>query len=210
MKLDRLVSGVFLIPVFASPRFVCRRSEKSHGRCGEEEALKVRCSRSSFIETYLLLGSDVSFQTRKGRLQADWLRSVQLWGPAVPDDSPEAGSTLRKPVALKARKVGGAFQPFEREKLARFFLGLIWEAAVSSNIHDGHGRKRSLPQNRSGAHEEISVAHKTSFSNCSSSNHQESSRVGGGGWCMGSVTEYTIAAAAATAAAQSSEGGVPP
>ncbi|KAG0461504.1 hypothetical protein HPP92_021801 [Vanilla planifolia] len=65
--------------------------------------------------------------------KSDWLRSVQLWGPAVPDESPAGGSTLKKPVALKAGKVGGAFQPFEREKVAPSVPEPYVEAAVRSN-----------------------------------------------------------------------------
>ncbi|PKA63433.1 Protein PHR1-like 1 [Apostasia shenzhenica] len=48
----------------------------------------------------------------------DWLRSVQLWGSPEAEEPPAGGSTLRKPVAVNARKIRGAFQPFERERQA--------------------------------------------------------------------------------------------
>ncbi|PKA64513.1 Putative Myb family transcription factor [Apostasia shenzhenica] len=72
---------------------------------------------------------------RKGvsNSKPDWLRSVQLWGPAAVEEPPtEGGGTLRKPVAVNARKVGGAFQPFEREKITPFAPGLSPAAAISS------------------------------------------------------------------------------
>ncbi|KAG0463906.1 hypothetical protein HPP92_019527 [Vanilla planifolia] len=118
-------------------QLVTEAIEKSRRQMVSEEAF----SESPVLEEFIPLrptsssGSDVSFRDKgKADYKPDWLRSVQLWGPAVPDDSPEAGSTLRKPVALKARKVGGAFQPFEREKLAPVFPRPYLEAAVSSNI----------------------------------------------------------------------------
>ncbi|XP_078177409.1 transcription factor NIGT1-like [Carex rostrata] len=50
--------------------------------------------------------------------KADWLQSVQLWNQE-PDASPPALPVEPpcKPIAVNARKMGGAFQPFEKEKL---------------------------------------------------------------------------------------------
>lgn len=48
----------------------------------------------------------------------DWLRSVNLRGPAAPEEPAAERGTLRKPVAVNARRVCGAFQPFERNKPA--------------------------------------------------------------------------------------------
>ncbi|KAH0449392.1 hypothetical protein IEQ34_020084 [Dendrobium chrysotoxum] len=51
-----------------------------------------------------------------GDSKSDWLRSVQLWAPAVAvQTSPVESSKPRKPVA----KMGGAFRRFEKEKLCR-------------------------------------------------------------------------------------------
>ncbi|WOL18493.1 hypothetical protein Cni_G27290 [Canna indica] len=45
----------------------------------------------------------------------DWLRSVQLWKQA--SDTPSATvAAPTKPIAVNAKKIGGAFHPFEREK----------------------------------------------------------------------------------------------
>ncbi|KAK8936997.1 putative transcription factor GLK1 [Platanthera zijinensis] len=48
----------------------------------------------------------------------DLLRSVNLNDIAAADESSDERGTLRKPVAVNARRVWGAFQPFERNKPA--------------------------------------------------------------------------------------------
>ncbi|KAK8962237.1 putative transcription factor GLK1 [Platanthera guangdongensis] len=48
----------------------------------------------------------------------DLLRSVNLNDIAAADESSDERGTLRKPMAVNARRVWGAFQPFERNKLA--------------------------------------------------------------------------------------------
>ncbi|XP_020577984.1 myb family transcription factor EFM-like [Phalaenopsis equestris] len=59
----------------------------------------------------------------------DWLRSAQLWSPLAADEVPAEGCTLRRP---NARRVGKAFQPFERNKLMPEVLGPAVAADVSS------------------------------------------------------------------------------
>ncbi|PAN04645.1 hypothetical protein PAHAL_1G081000 [Panicum hallii] len=66
----------------------------------------------------------------------DWLRSVQLWSQE-PQQRPSSPSSPRKeplckPVALSARKAGGAFQPFEKEKRAEAPASSATTAAASS------------------------------------------------------------------------------
>ncbi|KAL0915364.1 hypothetical protein M5K25_015776 [Dendrobium thyrsiflorum] len=64
----------------------------------------------------------------------DWLRSAQLWSPAAAEKLPAEGGTLRKPVAVNARRVGRAFQPFEKSKLMPAVLAPPEAPAVSSTL----------------------------------------------------------------------------
>ncbi|XP_039822443.1 transcription factor NIGT1-like [Panicum virgatum] len=58
-------------------------------------------------------------EATKQQATPDWLRSVQLWSQEPqqrPSPPPSPQQPLCKPVALSARKAGGAFQPFEKQK----------------------------------------------------------------------------------------------
>ncbi|KAG2649379.1 transcription factor NIGT1-like [Panicum virgatum] len=75
-------------------------------------------------------------EARKQQATPDWLRSVQLWSQE-PEQRPSSPSSPRKeplckPVALSARKAGGAFQPFERQKRAEAPASSATTAAASS------------------------------------------------------------------------------
>ncbi|KAJ3692361.1 hypothetical protein LUZ60_012711 [Juncus effusus] len=50
----------------------------------------------------------------RSEMKTDWMQSVQLWNQA-PDPSPPPMEAPYKPVALNARKLCGAFQPFEKQ-----------------------------------------------------------------------------------------------
>ena len=71
----------------------------------------------------------------------DWLRSVQLWSQEPqqrPSSPPSPQPPLCKPVALSARKAGGAFQPFERQKRAEApASSATTAAAVVGDSSDG-------------------------------------------------------------------------
>uniref|UniRef100_J3LCC8 HTH myb-type domain-containing protein n=1 Tax=Oryza brachyantha TaxID=4533 RepID=J3LCC8_ORYBR len=74
------------------------------------------------------------------RVTPDWLQSVQLWSqqpqqPSSPSQTP-AKDLPCKPVALNARKTGGAFQPFEKEKRAELPASSTTAAASSTVVGD--------------------------------------------------------------------------
>ncbi|CAN6238011.1 unnamed protein product [Urochloa humidicola] len=80
-------------------------------------------------------GQSPPMETKKA--MPDWLQSVQLWGqePQQQPSSPRK-EVLCKPVALNARKTGGAFQPFEKEKRAEMPASSTTAAASSAVVGD--------------------------------------------------------------------------
>ncbi|CAL9115785.1 transcription factor NIGT1-like [Musa acuminata AAA Group] len=70
----------------------------------------------------------------------DWLRSVQLWNQE-PDTSLKV-EPPKKPIAVSAKRIGGAFQPFEREKLVVPPPASRAVAASSTNSAGGRGEGR--------------------------------------------------------------------
>ncbi|OEL14947.1 Myb family transcription factor EFM [Dichanthelium oligosanthes] len=82
----------------------------------------------------------------KKQAPPDWLQSVQLWSQ---EPTHKVYSTAKlyvvwfvsfelpcKPVALNARKAGGAFQPFEKEKRAELPASSTTAAASSAVVED--------------------------------------------------------------------------
>ncbi|CAL4888179.1 unnamed protein product [Urochloa decumbens] len=71
------------------------------------------------------------------KVMPDWLQSVQLWGqePQQQPSSPRK-EVLCKPVALNARKTGGAFRPFEKEKRTEIPPSSTTAAASSAVVGD--------------------------------------------------------------------------
>ncbi|KAL0905775.1 hypothetical protein M5K25_024213 [Dendrobium thyrsiflorum] len=72
----------------------------------------------------------------------DWLRSVQLWAPAVAvETSPLESSKPRKPAATA--KMGGAFRRFEKEKLCQPPSAEILESSTTTeNISTPRKQRR--------------------------------------------------------------------
>ncbi|RLN07867.1 uncharacterized protein C2845_PM11G20690 [Panicum miliaceum] len=76
-------------------------------------------------------------EAKKKQETPDWLRSVQLWSQEPQQRPSSSPSSPRKeppckPVALSARKAGGAFQPFEKERRAEAPASSATTAAASS------------------------------------------------------------------------------
>lgn len=69
----------------------------------------------------------------------DWLQSVQLWSQEPQQSSPDKELPC-KPIALNARKAGGAFHPFEKEKRTELPASST-TAAVSSAVVGDSGDK---------------------------------------------------------------------
>ncbi|KAJ8493566.1 hypothetical protein OPV22_015287 [Ensete ventricosum] len=67
----------------------------------------------------------------------DWLRSVQLWNQE-PDTSLKV-EPPKKPIAVSVKRIGGAFQPFEREKHVVPPPASRAVAASSTNSAGGRG-----------------------------------------------------------------------
>ncbi|BAF08616.1 transcription factor NIGT1 [Oryza sativa Japonica Group] len=75
------------------------------------------------------------------KVTPDWLQSVQLWSQEEPQQPSSPSPTPTKdlpckPVALNARKAGGAFQPFEKEKRAELPASSTTAAASSTVVGD--------------------------------------------------------------------------
>ncbi|XP_020270288.1 myb family transcription factor EFM-like [Asparagus officinalis] len=64
----------------------------------------------------------------------DWLRSVQLWNPQA---EPPKGDIVRRPVAVNARKIGGAFHPFEKEKVGVKAPAAAPASSTTENTNEG-------------------------------------------------------------------------
>lgn len=89
----------------------------------------------------------------------DWLQSVQLWNQQ-PDPKEDV---VRKPIAVNAKRIGGAFHPFEREKIA-VKAAPVAEAPSSStteNTNGGGGSGGSGEEKANKEKEEHSSSRKT-------------------------------------------------
>ncbi|KAJ4770291.1 Myb family transcription factor-like [Rhynchospora pubera] len=78
--------------------------------------------------------------------KADWLQSVQLWNQH-PDPSPPPLPSVEppcKPVPVNVRKIGGAFQPFEKEKHAPLPATSAGAASSSAGVSSGAAVTSSL------------------------------------------------------------------
>ncbi|KAJ1690723.1 hypothetical protein LUZ63_014878 [Rhynchospora breviuscula] len=72
--------------------------------------------------------------------KADWLQSVQLWNqhpdPSPPPPPPSVEPPC-KPVPVNVRKIGGAFQPFEKEKHVPLPATSAGAASSSAGVSSG-------------------------------------------------------------------------
>ncbi|GJM91053.1 hypothetical protein PR202_ga07388 [Eleusine coracana subsp. coracana] len=88
----------------------------------------------------------------------DWLQSVQLWSQE-PQHQRTSSSPHKelpcKPVALNARKGGGAFQPFEKEKRVEVPASST-TAAASSTVAGGDSGDKASASDDTGKKEEAS------------------------------------------------------
>ncbi|KAG1330680.1 myb family transcription factor EFM-like [Cocos nucifera] len=92
-----------------------------------EEFIPLKPTSSSIEEK----GGSVEIEQERSEKKPDWLRSVQLWNQET-DHSLPKGEPPKKPIAVNAKKMGGAFHPFEREKH-------VPPAASSSTVGSGGG-----------------------------------------------------------------------
>ncbi|XP_017699954.2 transcription factor NIGT1-like isoform X2 [Phoenix dactylifera] len=77
-----------------------------------EEFIPLKPTSSSIEEEK---GGSMEMDQERSDTKPDWLRSVQLWSQD-PDHSLPKAEPPKKPIAVNAKKIGGAFRPFDREK----------------------------------------------------------------------------------------------
>ncbi|TVU32265.1 hypothetical protein EJB05_23989, partial [Eragrostis curvula] len=96
----------------------------------------------------------------------DWLQSVQLWSqePQHQRASSPHKELPCKPVALNARKAGGAFHPFEKEKRVELPASSTTAAASSAVVGDSSGDNKAASVDDDTA-EKHSSDHKQEASN---------------------------------------------
>ncbi|XP_008782297.2 transcription factor NIGT1 [Phoenix dactylifera] len=81
-------------------------------------------------------GGSMEMEQERSEKKPDWLRSVQLWNQET-DHSLPKGDPPKRPIAVNAKKIGGAFHPFERGKHAP--AAPAAPAASSSTVGGGGG-----------------------------------------------------------------------
>ncbi|URE22212.1 MYB family transcription factor [Musa troglodytarum] len=105
-------------------QLVTQAIESVRHRAGEEEGVNEGLVLEEFIplkpSPSSTLSEEEKGETRKsaaaigGDRKPEWLRSVQLWNQE-PDTDLKV-EPPKKPIAVSLKKIGGAFQPFDREK----------------------------------------------------------------------------------------------
>ncbi|XP_072985356.1 transcription factor NIGT1-like [Typha latifolia] len=99
-----------------------------------EEFIPLKPSLSSSEEG---CAHEATKRSEEPKKKPDWLQSVQLWNQ-YPDPGPKM-ELPRRPIAVNAKKIGGAFQPFEREKHVPMPVSSATAASSSAGGSGGSG-----------------------------------------------------------------------
>ncbi|EHA8591586.1 Transcription factor HHO2 [Cocos nucifera] len=109
-----------------------------------EEFISLKPTSSSIEEEK---GGSMEINQERSDKKPDWLRSVQLWNQD-PDPSLPKAEPPRKPIAVNAKKIGGAFRPFDREK--HVLAPVPSTAAPASSTTVGGGRDGEKEMDKEG------------------------------------------------------------
>nr|XP_010916475.1 transcription factor NIGT1 [Elaeis guineensis] len=114
-----------------------------------EEFIPLKPTSSSIEEEK---GGSMEINQERSDKKPDWLRSVQLWNQD-PDLSLPKAEPPKKPIAVNAKKIGGAFRPFDREKHVPAPVPSAAAPASSTTVGgDGDGEKEKDKEGQSQSH----------------------------------------------------------